>query len=66
LHRIYLRVFENNQAAIHLYEKCGFRREGLLREDHYYAGEYSNTLIMGLLKQEYFAQQSALQTDGKP
>ena len=53
LHRVYLRVFENNQRAIQLYEKCGFQREGLLREDHYYAGEYVNTLIMGLLRDEY-------------
>jgi RimJ/RimL family protein N-acetyltransferase len=53
LHRVYLRVFENNERAIRLYEKCGFRREGLLREDHYYAGEYFNTLVMGILRDEY-------------
>jgi RimJ/RimL family protein N-acetyltransferase len=56
LHRVYLRVFEFHQRAIGLYEHCGFQREGLLREDHYYGGKYSNTLIMGLLKQDYLTR----------
>jgi diamine N-acetyltransferase len=53
LHRVYLRVFENNTGAIRLYQRCGFLQEGLLREDHYYAGQYYHTLVMGVLKQEY-------------
>lgn len=65
LHRVYLRVFENNPTAIRLYERCGFRQEGRLREDHYYAGQYSHTFIMGLLKREYLEKNSAaVPTDG--
>lgn len=54
LNKIFLRVFDYNQSAIHIYQKCGFQQEGLLREDHYYGNSYCNTLIMGLLKKEYF------------
>lgn len=31
LQRIHLRVYANNQRAIRCYEKCGFRKEGVLR-----------------------------------
>jgi diamine N-acetyltransferase len=55
LNRVYLRVFENNSRAIRAYEKCGFQREGLLREDHYVGGRYSNTFIMAVLKREYLS-----------
>jgi len=55
LNRVYLRVFENNPRAIRVYEKCGFQKEGLLRQDHYMGRCYSNTFIMGILKQEYLA-----------
>jgi RimJ/RimL family protein N-acetyltransferase len=56
LHRVSLRVFEFHQRAIRLYERCGFQQEGLLREDHYNGGSYSNTLVMGLLKHEYLTR----------
>jgi RimJ/RimL family protein N-acetyltransferase len=54
INRVYLRVFENNPRAIRVYEKCGFQKEGLLRQDHYSGHSYSNTFLMGLLKEEYF------------
>jgi RimJ/RimL family protein N-acetyltransferase len=54
LHRIYLRVYENNLRAIRVYSRCGFQQEGLLREDHYSGGQYCNTLIMGILRGEFF------------
>ena len=54
LNRVYLRVFENNSRAIRVYERCGFQKEGVLREDHYAGGRYYNTLVMALLKHEYF------------
>lgn len=56
LNRVYLRVFENNPRAIRVYEKCGFRIEGSLRQDHYYGRRYYNTLIMAVLKEEYFEE----------
>ena len=53
LNRVYLRVFENNPRAIRVYEKCGFQKEGVLRQDHYFGRCYSDTFVMAILKQEY-------------
>lgn len=40
LHRVYLRAFADNLQAIRSYEKAGFVREGLLRDDVRIDGEY--------------------------
>lgn len=53
LHRIYLRVYANNLRAIRCYEKAGFRREGVLRESHFAERRYWDTIIMGLLEEEW-------------
>jgi RimJ/RimL family protein N-acetyltransferase len=52
LHRIWLRVFADNPRAVRSYEKVGFRVEGRLRQDRYHRGQYSDTLVMGLLSEE--------------
>jgi diamine N-acetyltransferase len=57
LHRVYLRVFEDNQRALHCYEKCGFKPEGRLREAHFGDGKYSDELVMGILRHEFFRAQ---------
>jgi RimJ/RimL family protein N-acetyltransferase len=48
-HKVALQVWPHNQAAIALYEKFGFQREGLLRR-HYRRrnGELWDAVIMGL------------------
>jgi hypothetical protein len=53
LRRIELLVLEDNVPAIRLYTKCGFVKEGLKRLSHFKRGTYVNTIIMGLLKDEY-------------
>lgn len=53
LNRVFLRVYAYNQRAIRCYEKCGFRHEGTLRQDFFRNGEYHDTLIMGILRQEF-------------
>ena len=55
LNRVFLRVFEDNASAIRSYEKVGFRLEGRLRQDRYQDGRYLDTLIMGLLREEFSA-----------
>ncbi|MBU1633891.1 GNAT family N-acetyltransferase [bacterium] len=53
LHRIQLHVFIDNRAAIHIYEKIGFKKEGVLREAMYHHGKYCDFLVMGCLKSEW-------------
>ena len=53
LNRIFLRVFEYNLRAIRAYEKAGFRREGLLRQDEYRMGRYWDVIVMGLLREDW-------------
>lgn len=53
LHRIWLRVDENNARAIRCYEKCGFMAEGKLREDHFANGEWRCSLIMAIIADDF-------------
>ncbi len=53
LRRIELGVLETNAAAIRLYEKTGFVREGVKRQSNYKNGSYVSMIMMGLLKKEW-------------
>ena len=55
LHRLWLHVYDYNQRAIASYEKCGFKREGVLRSERFYRGRYHDTIVMGILESEYRA-----------
>lgn len=46
LHKIYLRVFARNLCAIRSYEKAGFIKEGLLKDDVKIQGEFSDLILM--------------------
>ena len=47
LHKLYLRVFDNNTRAIKLYESAGFVEEARLRDDFLRNdGEYGDTIVM--------------------
>lgn len=52
LHRIELGVYADNERAVHVYERIGFRTEGRRREMYFKEGVYHDTLIMGLLEGE--------------
>ncbi len=56
LHRVQLDVFDFNPRAIHVYEKIGFVKEGVLRDDLMWEGEYHDSIIMGMLEDEWFAK----------
>ena len=55
LNRLSLRVFDFNHRAIACYEKCGFKREGVLREDHFAEGRFHDVIVMAILRSEYDA-----------
>jgi RimJ/RimL family protein N-acetyltransferase len=53
LYRVQLTVFEYNERAIALYEKLGFRREGVFREFVHRDGRRYDMLLYGLLRREW-------------
>lgn len=53
LERIYLTVDVEHQKAIKIYEKLGFKKEGLLRRHHFRKGKYRDVFIYSILKEEY-------------
>lgn len=52
LHCIYADVLEYNNASQKLFEKCGFRRDGLLRERIYKGGKYVNVVTFSRLNED--------------
>lgn len=53
LHRVDLRVLDYNKRAIACYEKCGFVKEGVEREDALIEGKWESDIMMSILEQEY-------------
>jgi RimJ/RimL family protein N-acetyltransferase len=57
LHRVQLTVFSYNEAAIALYEKMGFKREGVFRQflqrDGQRDGQRHDMYLYGLLRPEW-------------
>jgi RimJ/RimL family protein N-acetyltransferase len=53
LNRVWLHVYEYNARGIRAYEKAGFRKEGVLRQDQYREGRYWDTVVMGVLREEW-------------
>ncbi|WP_068776382.1 GNAT family N-acetyltransferase [Paenibacillus sp. FJAT-26967] len=55
LHRIELNVFDFNPRAQHVYEKLGFRKEGVQRDALFYNHKYHDSITMSILEEEYRA-----------
>ena len=53
LNRLWLTVLVDNPRAVRCYEKCGFVREGLLKQESYVDGKYRDVLLMALLRENY-------------
>jgi RimJ/RimL family protein N-acetyltransferase len=53
LNRIWLHVYAENQRAIRVYEGIGFVREGVLRQHGYREGRYADTVVMGILRDDW-------------
>ncbi len=53
LHRVMAYCIANNHNSIRVLEKLGMRQEGHLRESEYFKGRYWDTLIYGMLEDEW-------------
>jgi RimJ/RimL family protein N-acetyltransferase len=53
LHRVFLRVHEDNARGIRCYEKVGFQHEGTMRESVFKEGAYYDVHFMSILASEF-------------
>ncbi|WP_442905312.1 GNAT family N-acetyltransferase [Jeotgalibacillus sp. ET6] len=53
LNRLQLEVYSHNLRGIKSYEKAGFKIEGRLRQSIVLNNEYSDEIVMGMLREEY-------------
>jgi RimJ/RimL family protein N-acetyltransferase len=58
LERLSLGLHEYNPRALRAYEKCGFRLEGRTRKDIMREGRRTDTLWMGILREEWLQLQN--------
>ncbi len=55
MNKIKLTCYSFNGRAIKSYEKCGFKVEGILRQEIYKDGHYHDKVIMGILREEFLS-----------
>jgi len=53
LNRVELSVLESNQRALDLYDKAGFKREGVKRKAVYKNGAFVDMVFMAILKEDF-------------
>tara|TARA_R110000851_G_scaffold298799_2_gene454576 strand:+ start:314 stop:805 length:492 start_codon:yes stop_codon:yes gene_type:complete len=58
LNKIGLEVLSTNIRAFKLYQSLGFTQEGTKRQDVHRNGEFADSIIMSILKEEYNASRS--------
>lgn len=56
LHRVGLEVYAFNGRAAHVYARCGFEREGVLRDALRSGGERHDAVLMAALRPEWLAR----------
>jgi ribosomal-protein-alanine N-acetyltransferase len=56
LHKVAVTVSDFNKRAIRVYEKCGFRKDGILRDNAIIDDEFVDHIVMSILEDEYKQQ----------
>jgi UDP-4-amino-4,6-dideoxy-N-acetyl-beta-L-altrosamine N-acetyltransferase len=65
LHRVYLKVLADNDAAVRLYHHCHFRLERRFRNAHFAEERFHDVLLMAILSQQHLvATKPGPQPDG--
>ena len=59
VHRVWSWCVADNVGSAHVLEKLGLRLEGRLRHNEFYKGRSWDTLMYGILEEEWRAQQQA-------
>ena len=57
MNRVSIGVVGLNTDALQFYQKAGFRQEGIQEQGYYYGGEYSDFVMMRILRSEWLQQQ---------
>lgn len=57
LNRVYLYTETDNAAAVRSYERIGFRREGLLKNDLFTKGRFVDRYVYGITKSDFYRKQ---------
>jgi [ribosomal protein S5]-alanine N-acetyltransferase len=58
LHRITASTFALNTASERVMQRCGMVKEGVLRQSHYWLGEWQDLVCYSILRQEWASQNS--------
>jgi len=53
INKIRLHTYSFNKRGIRVYEKVGFKTEGVLRKEIFREGQYHDIVVMGLLREEW-------------
>jgi RimJ/RimL family protein N-acetyltransferase len=53
INRIWAKVLEDNIASQKMLEKCGYKKEGLMRQAVYKNGTFKNLVIMSVLREDF-------------
>ncbi len=53
LERIWAQVHEDNIGSLRMLEKCGYKKEGILRRASYVNGEFKNLIMLSVLREEF-------------
>lgn len=53
LNRLYTHIIAYNKASLALFEKCGWKVEGIERQGIYMNGKYHDNVLLAVLKENY-------------
>lgn len=65
-YRLWLGVFPENGRARRVYEKVGFRAEGIARGSAYFGGIPRDEMVMAILRPDWILQRDAQPEGGSP
>jgi RimJ/RimL family protein N-acetyltransferase len=57
LNRLEAHIAIENENSIHLFKKCGFKQEGVLKQYLSFHGTFHDAMVLRLLKNEYFEKE---------